>query len=187
VNEVQQLFGGIEQDGAFLGPDDADVTVTVFNDIQCVPCADFELNVVDPLVERYARTDQARLEFRHFSLAPNDTTLAAIASEAAGMQSRQWQYLDTFVRNQDLARGDVDEQDLRDVAEAVPELDEDRWEEDYNSPEAEQNVRDDAMVANDLKLPAEPAIVVSGPGGQRTLIETPTLDDVEAAIDAVSG
>ena len=48
-------------------------------------------------------------------------------------------------------------------------------------------MRDDAMVANDLKLPAEPAIVVSGPGGQRTLIETPTLDDVEAAIDAVSG
>jgi protein-disulfide isomerase len=187
VNEVQELFGGIEQDGAFLGPDDADVTVTVFNDIQCVPCADFELNVVDPLVERYARTDQARLEFRHFSLAPNDTTLAAIASEAAGMQSRQWQYLDTFVRNQDLARGDVDEQDLRDVAEAVPELDEDRWEEDYNSPEAEQNVREDAMLADSLKLPAEPAIVVSGPGGQRTLIETPTLDDVEAAIEAVSG
>ena len=31
------------------------------------------------MVEAYARTGDARLEFRHFSLAPNDTTLAAIA------------------------------------------------------------------------------------------------------------
>ena len=185
VNEVQELLGGIEQDGAFLGPDDAEVTVTVFNDIQCVPCASFELDVVDPLVERYARTDRARLEFRHFSLAPNDTTLAAIAAEAAGMQARQWQYLDTFVRNQDIAEGDVDEEDLREVAEAVPELDVDQWQQDYDSPEAEERVRQDAVLAADLKLPAEPAIVVTGPGGQRNLTETPTLDEVEAAIAAV--
>ena len=187
VNEVQALFGGIEQEDAYLGPDDAETTVTVFNDIQCVPCADFEIDVVDPLVERYARTDRARLEFRHFSLAPYDTTLAAIAAEAAGDQERQWQYLDTFVRNQDIAEGDVSVEELREVAEAVPELDTDQWQEDYDSPEAEQLVRDDAMLAADLKLPAEPAIVVSGPGGQRNLIETPTLDEVEAAIDEVSG
>ena len=48
------------------------------------PCADYEINTIDPLVEEYARTGDARLEFRHFSLAPNDTTLAAIAAEAAG-------------------------------------------------------------------------------------------------------
>ena len=188
VNEVQELLGGIEQDGAYIGPADAETTITVFNDIQCVPCADFELDVADPLVEEYARTDRARLEFRHFSLAPNDTTLAAIASEAAGLQSRQWQYLDTVVRNIDVARtGAVDEEFLREVAEAVPELDVDEWERDYGSPEAEELVRQDAMLANDLKLPAEPAIVVSGPGGQRNLIETPSLADVEAAIDEVSG
>ncbi len=187
VNEVQELFGGIEQDGAYLGSEDAETTVTVFNDIQCTPCADFELEVVDPLVEGYARTDSAKLEFRHFSLAPNDTTLAAIAAEAAGEQSRQWQYLDTFVRNQDLAAGDVDEDVLREIADAVPELDPDQWAEDYDSPAAEDRVREDAMLAAELGLPAEPAIVVSGPGGRRELIETPTLDQVEAAIAEVSG
>ena len=68
------------------------------------------------------------MEFRHFSLAPNDTTLAAIAAEAAGAQERQWQYLDTFFRNQDVARASgVDEEFLREVAEAVPELDPDQW------------------------------------------------------------
>jgi len=187
VNDVQRIFGGIAQDGAYIGPDDAETTITIFNDLQCAPCADFEIDVVDPLVEKYARTGEARLEFRHFSLAPNDTTLAAIAAEAAGVQSRQWQYLDTFVRNIEATRTRaIDDTYLREIAEAVPELDPEQWAEDYDDPAAEERVRDDAMLAAQLKLPAEPAAVVSGPGGQRTLIDTPTLAEIEDAVDQVS-
>jgi protein-disulfide isomerase len=185
VNPVQQLFGGIAQEDATLGSDDAETTVTVFNDLQCEPCRDFELDVVDTLVERYARTGAARLEFRHFSLAPNDTTLSAIAAEAAGEQGRQWQYVDTFFRNQELGKGEIDEELLRKVAEAIPLLDVDQWESDFESPEAEARVREDAMLASELELPAQPAIVVSGPGVQRMLIETPSLEEVEAAIAEV--
>ena len=154
VNEVQRIFGGIAQEGADLGPEDAELAISVFNDIQCEPCADYEIDVIDPLVEEYARTDQARFEFRHFSLAPNDTTLAAIAAEAAGEQARQWQYLDTFVRNQDLAISrDVDEDVLREVAEAVPQLDVEQWQEDFESPRSEELVRQDAMLAAELNCP----------------------------------
>ena len=118
----------------------------------------------------------------------SDTTLAAIAAEAAGKQSRQWQYLDTFVRNIEVTKTRaIDETFLREVAEAVPELDPQQWNEDYNDPATEELVRQDAMLAADLKLPAEPAVVVSGPGGQRQLIETPSSDEIEAAIDQVSG
>ncbi len=188
VNDVQRIFGGIAQDGAFIGPEDAETTITVFNDLQCAPCADFEINTIDPLVEKYARTGEARLEFRHFSLAPNDTTLAAIAAEAAGEQSRQWQYLDTFVRNIDATKTRaIDETFLREVAEAVPELETDQWLDDFHDPASEERVREDAMLAAELKLPAEPAVVVSGPGGQRQLIDTPSLDEIEGAVDQVSG
>jgi protein-disulfide isomerase len=186
VNDVQRIFGGIAQEDDRLGPDDAEITVAVFNDVQCEPCADFEIDVIDPLVERYARTERAAFEFRHFSLAPNDTTVAAIASEAAGLQARQWQYLDTFVRNLDLALGrDVDDEVLREIAEAVPELDIERWQEDFDDPATEELVREDAMLAAELELPAEPAVVVSGPGGQRELTETPSREAIEAAIAAV--
>ena len=185
---MQRIFGGIAQDGAYLGPEDAETTITVFNDLQCGPCADYEIETIDPLVERYARTGDARLEFRHFSLAPNDTTLAAIAAEAAGAQERQWQYLDTFFRNQDVARSrGVDEQFLREVAEAVPELEPEQWADDFGDPASGERVRDDAMLAAELELPAEPAVVVSGPGGQRQLIESPSLEEIEAAVDQVSG
>ncbi len=188
VNEVQGLLGGIAQQGADLGPDDADLRITVFNDLQCTTCVDFELDTIDPLIDQYARTGEAQFEFRHFSLAPNDTTRAAIAAEAAGVQDRQWQYLDTFLRNQDLARTrGVDDEVLREIAEAVPQLDVDQWEEDLNDPASEDLVRQDAMLAASLKLPAEPAVVVEGPGGQKQLIDTPTSDEIQAAIDDVQG
>jgi protein-disulfide isomerase len=186
VNEVQRIFGGIAQEGADLGPEHAETVVSVFNDIQCEPCAAYEIDVIDPLVEEYARTGDARFTFRHFSLAPNDTTVAAIAAEAAGEQSRQWQYLDTFVRNQDVAISrDVDDEVLREIAEAVPELNVDQWLEDFDSPASEELVREDAMLAAELELPADPAVVVSGPGGQRELIESPTREQIESAIAEV--
>lgn len=187
VNDVQRIFGGVPQSGAFLGSSDAETTVTVFNDLQCRPCADFEIDTIDPIVEERVRDGDLRFEFRNFSLAPNDTTLAAIAAEAAGEQSRQWQYLDTFFRNQSIAEGRaIDEQVLRDVAEAVPQLDVDAWESDYSSPASEDLVRDDAMLAAELKLPAQPAVIVEGLGGERKLIETPSGEEIEAAIDQVS-
>jgi protein-disulfide isomerase len=186
VNEVQRIFGGIVQEGAELGPEDAETVVTVFNDIQCEPCAAYEIDVIDPLVEEYARTGEARFEFRHFSLAPNDTTVAAIAAEAAGEQARQWQYLDTFVRNQEAAISrDVDDDVLREIAEAVPQLETDQWLEDFDSPRSEELVREDAMLAAELELPADPAVVVAGPGGQRELIESPTSEQIESAIAEV--
>lgn len=187
VNEVQRLFGGIEQQEAVLGPAEAEITVTVFNDVQCTSCGEYQLEVVDRLVERYARAGEARLEFRHFSIAPNDTTRAAIAAEAAGEQGRQWQYLDLFVRNQDLAaeRG-VSDDLLHEIAEAVPQLELEAWEAAYADPASEDLVRRDAMLADELRLPAEPAVVVSGPGGQRELIEAPELAEIEAAIAAVA-
>jgi protein-disulfide isomerase len=188
VNDVQRIFGGIRQDGAYLGSPDAAVTITVFNDIQCAPCADYEIDTIDPLVEEYARGDDVRLEFRHFSLGPKDTTLAAIAAEAAGVQDRQWQYLDTFVRNEDQFAGrPVDEETLHNVAEAVPQLDVDQWSDDNHDPASAERVADDAKVAADLRLPAEPAVVVSGPAGQKTLIESPSQQEIEAAVGEVSG
>ena len=65
-------------------------------------------------------------------------------------------------------------------------LDPEQWASDFDSPESEELVREDAVLAAELELPAEPAIVVSGPAGQRELIETPNLAAVEEAIAQVS-
>ena len=188
VNDTQRIFGGIEQSGDAVGPADADATVSVFNDLQCAACATYHLDTVVPLVESYARTGEALVELRHFSIAPNDTTLAAIAAEAAGAQDRQWQFADLFFRNQELARTrGVDDALLAEVAGAVPQLEVEEWESAYASPESEEAVRADAMLASELELPAEPAVVVDGPGGTRTLTESPSLEEIEAALAELGG
>jgi protein-disulfide isomerase len=186
VNEVQGLLGGVEQDGAYLGAEEAEVTVTVFNDLQCTSCAGFQLDVIDPLIEERVRTDEVRFELRHYAVSGHDTVRAAYAATAAGEQDRQWQYADLFIRNQDLAseRGVTDEL-LRELAEAVPELETEQWEEDLDSPEVADRVEADARLGGELELPAEPAVIISGPAGERQLVDSPTRDEIEAAIAAV--
>jgi protein-disulfide isomerase len=186
--EVQQLIAGIPQDGPYLGPSDAAVTITVFNDLQCGSCDDYQLQTVDPLIEEYARSGEARLEFRNFSLGATDTTKAAYAAAAAGEQDREWQYVDLFFRNQEEAPGHtVSDEFLRDIGNAIPDFDLDAWEAARDSAEVADRVEADAKLALDLRLPAEPAVVVTGPDGARQLDESPTVEEVEAAVSAVGG
>jgi len=75
---------------------------------------------------------------------------------------------------------------LREIAAAVPQLEIEQWQEDFESPESEELVRADAMLAAELELPADPAVVVSGPGGQRELTDSPSAAAIESAIASVS-
>jgi protein-disulfide isomerase len=184
-NETQSLLGGISQDGAQLGSPEAPVLITVFNDLRCVPCADYQLEEIDPVVERYARGDGAQFEFSHFSLGPEPTSLAAVAATAAGAQGRQWQYIDLLMRNLESARGDTDEDFLVDVARAVPELELEQWQEDRAGPEALDTVEADADEAAELKLSADPAVIVTGPGGKERLEGAPTTEEIAAAVEGV--
>ena len=187
VGEVQRIYGGIRQDGSRLGPEDARVELELFTDLRCVDCADYQREVVDPLVEEYVRTEEARIELRPFSIAGSPVTLPAIGAAAAGEQGRQWQFAELVLRNLDLAgAGGADEQFLAEIAEVTPELDEDRWREDLDLPAVRDSVEANADLATELRLPGEPVIVVTGPGGSEQLDGAPPLDDVRAAIEAVS-
>jgi protein-disulfide isomerase len=186
-NAVQELLGGVPQDGAYVGSPDAAVTIGVFNDLQCSTCRRFELHTIDPLIAEYARGSTARLEFHNFSLGPTDTTVAAYAATAAGIQGREWQYVDLFFRKQGQAgpRG-ATPQFLNDIANSVPDLDEGAWSKARGSAAVRARVASDAKLAADLGLPAQPAAVVSGPGGTRQLDDSPSVQQVKAAVRAVS-
>jgi protein-disulfide isomerase len=186
-NAVQELLGGVRQDGPYVGSPDAPVTIGVFNDLQCSTCRRFQLHTIDPLIAQYARGSTARLEFHNFSLGPTDTTVAGYAATAAGLQGREWQYIDLFFRKQGQAgaRG-VTPQFLDDIANSVPDLDEGEWSKARESDAVAARVESDARLAASLKLPAQPAVVVTGPGGTRQLEDSPSKAEVEAAVRAVS-
>jgi protein-disulfide isomerase len=185
---AQRLYGGIEQQGDSLGSPDAPVTISIFNDLQCTDCADYHLGTVPELVERLVRPGEARLEFRHFSIGPRQTTAAALAATAAGEQGAEWQYAHlVFLNVDDVRVGGVTPRFLRRVAAAVPgpQFDEERWSDDLESPQVEARVQSDAELATELRLPAMPAVVVDGPGGTRELDEAPSLARIEAAVEEV--
>ncbi len=187
--QTQELIAGIQQDGPYLGPSDAQVTITVFTDLQCAGCDDYQLETVDPLIEEYARTGTARLEFRNFSLGETETTKAAYAATAAGEQDREWQYVNLFFHNQDEAPAHtVSDQFLDDIGNAIADFDLGAWNQARDSPEVANSVEADVKLAADLRLPAfGPAIVVSGPGGTQQLDNSPSKEDVDAAVASVGG
>lgn len=185
--EVQELIGGIPQLGDRLGDSDAPITMDVFNDIQCTRCADYQLNVVDPLINEYVRTGEAQMNFRHYPLGVKPVTLGGIAAAAAGQQDREWQYAELFVRNLDqVPEQGVNQEFLNEIASAVPKLDVVGWEDAENGDEAEASARAGNDLATSLKIPADPAIVVTGPAGSEQLDSAPTQEEVQAAIGRVS-
>jgi protein-disulfide isomerase len=186
-DQVQQLLGGVRQDGRRLGNPDAPVTVTVFNDLQCAPCADYEINTVDSLVAQYARGDSVQFEFRHLSFGDAETTLGAGAAVAAAEQDREWQYLDLFFRNQDQIRSSrVTTSFLDNIANALPEFEVDEWQQNLGTQATDATVAEDAQLADSLHLPFNaPSVVVTGPSGSQKILQgSPPEADVQAAIAA---
>ncbi|MGH2990172.1 MAG: DsbA family protein [Solirubrobacterales bacterium] len=185
---VQRLYGGIEQEGNSLGSPDAPVTISIFNDVQCPECGTYQLEAVPTLIDDLVRPGDARLELRHFSLGPRGVTAGALGATAAGEQGAQWQYAQLLFGNvEEVEVSGVEDEFLDRVAAAVPgpEFDEGQWAEDLESPEVADRVTADAELAADLRLPAQPAVIVDGPGGTRQLEEAPSLDEIEAAVAEV--
>jgi protein-disulfide isomerase len=187
VSAVQRLLGGIQQDGAALGPPDAPVTVEVFNDVQCEPCADYQLQVIEPLIAGPVReSGDLRLEFHHFPMSMANFGLAAYGAVAAGLQDYEWQFIELFFRNQDEAEGGVVTQELLDqVANGILNFNVEQWQRDIDEDEVKEALEEDDRLAADLGLPAEPAVVVSGPGGTRELTQSPALEEINAAVAQV--
>ncbi len=186
TGEVQELIGGIRQLDDRLGDEEAAITMTLFQDVQCPRCADFQAEVIDPLIEQRVRTGEAQINFRNFPLGLKPVTLGAIGVEAAAEQDKGWQYAALFMRNLgQVPEQGVDQEYLEQVAAVVPKLDTAAWEEAYVAGPAEQSAQEDVDLATELRLPADPILIVEGAVGSETLEGVPTLDEVNAAIDRV--
>jgi protein-disulfide isomerase len=191
VTDAQRLFGGMPQEGERLGSSDAPVTIQVFNDLQCAACRDDFLSTIPTLAEEYARPGDVQLLYRHYSNSISPEQLGFYGAEAAANQNYGWQYVYLFFRNQDEAeRFGVDQDYLASVAGGVEELDFEKWTEDVeeNGLEGgpiEKRLESQEKLARGLEIRTGQGMVVTGPGGTRTLQEGPSLAEVEKAIAEV--
>jgi protein-disulfide isomerase len=188
AEEVQSLVGGIPQDGARLGSSDAPVTVQVFNDIQCDPCSDWNRDVVVPLIQGPVRSGDIQLIYHNFPMTESGFFLGAYATVAAAKQDYEWQFIQLFFANQDEAKKQGADQDfLNAIARGVGvvNFNVEQWQRDMKDDDIQATLDADEKITAERRLPAEPAVVVGGVNGTKQLIESPSLEDVQAAIAEV--
>ncbi len=192
ISTAQQLFGGVPQEGDRLGSGDAPVAIQVFTDLQCGNCRSDFLATIPGLVEGYARPGTAKLLLRHYSVAENPFELGFFGAEAAAQQGYGWQYTYLFFRNQaEAERFGIDDEFMASLAGSIGELNVPEWQQYLDS----HGGSDGAIAATlegyedlgmKLGIRAGQAMIVSGPGGTRTLQDGPGLGQAERAIAAVS-
>jgi len=201
IAEAQQLFGGVPQEGARLGSEDAPVTIQVFSDEQSSLCREGFLATIPELTEKYARPGTVKFLYRHYSNSENEIEYGFYGTEAAAEQGYGWQYAFLFYANQEEAdrfgvteeenrRSGLRENFLDSVAGGVEELEGTEWEEAFErgrGPESPMTKSLEAQQELGAKLGIRYglAMVIEGPNGNETLQENPTLEEVEAAIEKV--
>jgi protein-disulfide isomerase len=189
AEEVQSLVGGIPQDGAQLGSPDAPVTIQVFNDMSCDPCSDWNQEVIVPLIQGPVRSGDVQLVYHNFPMTESGFFLGAYGAVAAAKQDYQWQFIELFFVNQDEAEKQGADQDfLNAVARGVGvvNFNVEQWQRDMEDDDIQTTLDADEKITAERRLPAEPAVVVGGPNGTEQLIQSPSLADVQAAIDEVN-
>jgi protein-disulfide isomerase len=194
ISEAQETFGGIPQAGQRLGSSDAPVTAEVFNDLQCADCREAFLETIPKLAEKYARPGEVKFIYRHYSNSENPQELGFYGAEAAAEQGYGWQYTYLFFRNQEEAKNFTSEPAFENfqqsLAGSIGELDLPEWEEDLERKGGQGGPIDQRLEANEelgrtLGIRVGGGMVITGPGGTKTLQEGPSLGEVEAAIAAV--
>lgn len=191
IGEAQEIFGGVPQEGDRLGSSDAPVSIELFNDLQCSSCREDFLSTIPAIVDKYARSGEVRLLYRHYSVSESPQELGFYGAEAAAQQGYGWQYTYLFFRNQDEAkRFGIDQRFLDSVAGGIEELNEPEWLEyleDNDGADGAISRRLSAYeeLGSKLGIRTRQAAIVTGPHGTRTLQDGPSLTQIEAAIEAV--
>jgi hypothetical protein len=201
IGTAQELFGGVPQEGARLGSEDAPVTVQVFDDVQSKECREAFLETIPALTEKYARPGSVKFLYRHYSNSENEIEEGSYGVEAAAEQGYGWQYAYLFFVNQEEAdRFGVSEEEnnrsglkknfLLSVAGGVEELNGPEWEEAMEKGKESGSAMEKSLLAQEelgskLGIRYGQAMVLEGPNGNETLQENATLAEVEKAIAKV--
>ena len=160
--ETPSLFSPVSTEDHIRGPEDAPVTILVYNDFQCTDCN--YLPVSKQLLENHP--DDVRIVYRYYPyLALFDKAeLAAQAAEAAGRQGKFWEMHDLLFEQQaewvDLSVESF-ESWVTDRAREL-ELDQTQFMAGFNSAETVERVQKAADEGVSIGIPTLPFYLING-------------------------
>jgi protein-disulfide isomerase len=190
VKLVDRQLAGIPQRGMVLGQPSAKAKLLEFGDLKCPVCKGYSEEILPEVIESRVRSGEATVEFRNYTIIGPQSTPAGAAAIAAGKQSRGWNYVEIFYRNQgpeDLEY--ADDKFLTAVARAAGVPDIARWNRDRRSARLTAEVEATTAEAEELGFTGTPSFAVEGPGvpGTKTLGSAPAGGDIESAIEEAAG
>lgn len=205
---VSNLLSGIPQSGNTLGNPNAKVTITEYADLECPVCDAFALptsrntsdgtpgsGYFDQLVNQYVRTGKAKIVYRSLETATGNGPNASMwaqqqaAAYAAGLQGKAWNYIEQFYRQQQSETSSyVNPAFLQSIAQEVPGLNVASWKANLQNPTLTGQVTQDGQAAQASGFTATPTIVVKGPKGQATPIQSlpSSYSQISSEINQVS-
>jgi protein-disulfide isomerase len=208
VTAVSNLLAGIPQSGTTLGSPTAKVTITEYADLECPVCDAFALpsNVntsdgtpgsgyFDQLVNQYVRPGKAKIVYRSLETASGNGPNASMWTQqqagayAAGLQSKAWDYIELFYYEQQSETSQyVNPAFLESIAQQVPGLSLASWQANRQSPTLEAQVSSDGQAAQSRGFTATPTLVIQGPKGQATPIQSlpASYSQITSEISSVS-
>jgi protein-disulfide isomerase len=160
---VNRLLAGIPQEGMALGSPEAPVELIEFGDLQCPVCKGYAEEILPPIIENQVKKGEVRIDFRNLTIIGEESIAAGAAALAAGEQSRGWNYLELFYRNQGEERsGYVTDEFMRAVARAAGVENLARWTEERQKLAGA--VEKTTAQAMKLGYDGTPSFAVKGPG-----------------------
>ena len=100
LEQAQKALPKDLQNGTKLGKDDAPVKLVSYEDFQCPFCLQYTANQEGELIEKYVKTGEVQLEFRHLAQLGAESVRSAIASQCAADQNKFWEYQNKLFRVQ---------------------------------------------------------------------------------------
>ncbi len=149
----------------FKGNPSATVEVVVFSDFECPHCATVA-KTLETLFQQYP--DKVKIVFKHCPLGYHkQALLAALASVAAGLQGKFWEYHDLLFDHQK----ELSPQKIEELAKAL-NLNMERFNKDRQSQEANAIVARDVHQAKELDIRGIPAVYINGELTENNNLET---------------
>src|SRR3954447_13864791 len=99
-SDVAALFKGIPQQGLYLGSPFAKSQMTIYIDLQCPFCQNYETTVMPTLIKKYVRTSKVRIKVMPWAFIGPDSTRGQKAMFAAAEQNKAWNFAEVLYLNQ---------------------------------------------------------------------------------------
>jgi protein-disulfide isomerase len=194
VSGVETLLAGISQNGNTLGNPNAKVTVTEFGDLECPICRDFALGSENTLIAKDVRSGKVKLVYRSLETAtgngpdPGVFPTQQAAALAAGLQKREWDYIELFYHEQGTEDTSyVNDAYLDGLARQISGLNFSQWNSARGSSSLTSQVTSDEQTAASKGYNSTPTLTVTGPKGEsQPIVGDTDYGTLEQRIQSVS-